>query len=693
MASQQPDHETGFIATSQAHREILIPFQQHFDITWARDRTAHNTRTTVFLLKPKIEISQTFGLENEVPLFVFPFQSLQPRSIQAIDAICSDSPLAGRVDPTVVFLYAPDPKIVEWTTGYQAENPQSRILVPFSAKTIRAAIDDNWQIRNNIKDQLFIRDLFDYKLPLKNDLFFYGRDEIVASIIDNIKKRQNTGVFGLRKTGKTSVLLKSIRLANRDKNTHTVFLDCKSRPIRSRTCDELINEINQRLAPISKRPHTPKQGEDPIIAFEKTVDGIPRGNRVCIFFDEIEYISPISPMNPHWASDFIDFWQSLWSIQTQSDKICYVVCGVNPTVCDVDRFPSPQVQNRTVQNPMFGIFNTFYLKGFELPSLTNMVQFFGSRMGLSFDQDAIEYLHSQYGGHPLLVRLACSYHHQKLINEQAERPAKISVELLKTTKDQRNSELRSYCEHVVSEIRELYPDEYEVLTMLAAGNIADAYEFAGEQSFVKHIIDYGLISDSKSGPPKFLIPVVRDYLQIQMKTSKGGNGLHVVPVEDRVFWIQRRRKTLVGDFCFLNAALRDAKRPELFPGAAPAKVDDLMDLGVVNSEMDIRDFLVKMNVVFVENIETNLKKRKQKFFDGFCLDFEILGDALARIKIYRHYFCHIELDEKPKKRFETFLETDFDGRLPGAIDDGWFKLQYVIVEHLHVALQHELSRL
>jgi hypothetical protein len=40
--------------------------------------------------------------------------------------------------------------------------------------------NDAWFVRNRLLKQLFSRDLFDYTLPLDNDLFFFGRATIVA---------------------------------------------------------------------------------------------------------------------------------------------------------------------------------------------------------------------------------------------------------------------------------------------------------------------------------------------------------------------------------------------------------------------------------------------------------------------------------------------------------------------------------
>lgn len=220
-------------------RLAVKAFEPHFKVTWESERRVAKTEIYVMLLKPEKSISETFGIENEIPLFMFHYSHLQPRSMQAMEQICAEHPLAGRTDTTVAFFCAPDPKLDDWIASYQSENPESRMVVPFTMHELDASTQDKWKVINKIKDTLFIRNLFDYKLPLRSDRYFYGREDIVANIVDNVKKSQNSAVFGLRKTGKTSVLLKAQRTLKKTGKVKTILIDCKSRPIRGRRGDEL----------------------------------------------------------------------------------------------------------------------------------------------------------------------------------------------------------------------------------------------------------------------------------------------------------------------------------------------------------------------------------------------------------------------------------------------------------------------
>jgi hypothetical protein len=173
-----------------------------FNINWGRRRKAYNTELSVYFIGPEPHMSQTFGFEHEIMLVISDFDSVQPRTMQAIDAILNDDPARGRVDQTIFFLVSKSPKAKDWVSQYVSINPRARLAVVFYDQELRTSAGNAWYVRNVIGSQLFSRDLFDYQLPVDNDLFFFGRDAIVAEYLDAIRRSENRGLFGLRKVGK-----------------------------------------------------------------------------------------------------------------------------------------------------------------------------------------------------------------------------------------------------------------------------------------------------------------------------------------------------------------------------------------------------------------------------------------------------------------------------------------------------------
>ncbi len=691
MTSFYSYSESDRVPQSGIEKKIEIAFGKTFRITWKRERRLKNTIISVFLLKPSRDISQTFGFEREIALFWSNYDTIQPRSMQAIDQICAEDPLIGRIDQSVIFLASPASNLNAFVSIYCSENPETRMVVPFDDNTLERSISDDWAVKNNIRKNLFIRNLFDYRLPLRSDAYFYGREDIVASIHDNIRKSQNTGVFGLRKTGKTSVLLKVKRLLQKSDDAQPLFLDCKKRSIRSGGADNLAKEIIKAAASISGKKYSSllSSGKDVFDVLSVAVQDLPKRKKLCVIFDEIEYISPISPLDD-WKRDFIDLWQSLWTIQSEFQKICYVVCGVNPTVCDVDRFESPIQPGRTVQNPMFSIFNVQYLRGFSLENLRNMIGFFGKRMGLHFTDSAIEYLHDHYGGHPLLTRLACSYYHETLLSAGVDRPVRLDADELRKSEKERDGELASYCGHVVSEIKELYPNEYYMLEMLARNEWADFHELSSEDEFVRHIREYGLVSVQAGGMPRFLIPVVREFLRKDLMGVRASEKL-IEPPDRRRQWISMRTTKIASDIASLDQALKENAPVNFFGGNGPKRIHTLCQVPLADDENSAVAFLVKAYKLLVESADKNLRKGLLKNEKIACVAPNTT-EVLNEIRTYRNYFSHDDIKGTLLEEFERKLRENFLGKMPQDIEDGWYMLQKHILDKLHVAIQCDLAK-
>jgi hypothetical protein len=151
---------------------LLQAFRYDFQVTWFSTERSHGTEFQFVLLKPQETIKETFGLKSEIPVFFVRFRELQPRTVQAIEAVCREPRFAGRIDATVALLCSPYDYIREWCAEYVSQNIQSRVLIALTERTLETAIDDRWSVINQLKDQFFIRDFFNYKQPIQSDTFF-----------------------------------------------------------------------------------------------------------------------------------------------------------------------------------------------------------------------------------------------------------------------------------------------------------------------------------------------------------------------------------------------------------------------------------------------------------------------------------------------------------------------------------------
>ena len=284
------DVKNGHLLGHPEEADWLKHFQTAFDVTWAHERRSYGSMYSVYFLKPDLATEEMFGISREVLLIYSPYDRLEARTLQSIEQFISDDPARGRVDRLLAILVSDSTDPEAWISEYASTN-ESRTIVAMNSDDLKRNAANSWYVRNRIASQLFSRDLFDYRLPLEKDTYFFGRVALLHSFMDSVKNGENRGVFGLRKTGKTSFLYKLRRdLIERD-NVAVLFYDCKSTSIRQRTSSELLRKVASDLSKLVNTDHVlPDDDRFLSEALSELVKRIPGDKRVAIIFDEVEYI-------------------------------------------------------------------------------------------------------------------------------------------------------------------------------------------------------------------------------------------------------------------------------------------------------------------------------------------------------------------------------------------------------------------
>ena len=120
--------------------EIAKIFCTGFDINYGDVINVANTTVTVFILKPEDFINDGFGIEKETLLVISHFDSVESRTIQAVEKIFEKFPYKNRVDNLCYFLVSNDHNIEVWIKKYYDMSINSKIIFPFrfpSCKIIR----------------------------------------------------------------------------------------------------------------------------------------------------------------------------------------------------------------------------------------------------------------------------------------------------------------------------------------------------------------------------------------------------------------------------------------------------------------------------------------------------------------------------------------------------------------------------
>jgi hypothetical protein len=490
-----------------------------------------------FLMKPTAAFSEMFNIEREVICVFSPYPNFEPRTLDVFSK-AHEGLTELRAESICKILISADPNVENRIDSLLKSDPEQPIVVPFTYDELSGKFDDFF-IRNKFRKHFYTRNLFDFLSPLKSDLYFFGRSHLVHELVNRHKSGEHTGLFGLRKSGKTSIIYAVERTLSASGERY-VSLDCESPSIHKCRWNELLekltkeyhSEIKSKIKLSTSGRYSEKDAAD---SFEEDILKIYQSKKAqstLFIFDEIERISPNTGSSEHWRnqSDFIYFWQTLRGFYQRNPEVfTYMLVGTNPAA----------VENASLvghENPIFASIPCQYVPSFDVDQVRQMVRKLGRYVGLKFDELIYSKLADDFGGHPFLIRQACSLIHEEC---RGERPVTVDKALYEKAKKQYISHSSHYLEMIVEVLREWYPDEYEMLKYLAQGDMDSFNEFASDSAiFTKHLIGYGLVQCSDNGYV-FNIESLKEFLANQHQYERIN-----LTDDEKVEEIGRRRNSL-----------------------------------------------------------------------------------------------------------------------------------------------------
>lgn len=491
-------------------RIIIDKLAGYFYVTnGGRDVNHYNANYRYCLVKLPSDKKNLFGIDFEILLVFSPYEKFEPRTLDIIEKIEKDyinSPF--RLDKICTIIISKC-NLFEDALSRVLKGQESRVVIPF---TYNELLNNKYKTNffdERIRKYFFERDLFDVQAPLTKDLYFFGRDEIVISLIDKHEQGENAGIFGLRKIGKTSILYAVNRMLSQ-KDGYSVVIDCQNL-YQSRWNYALyfiVDSINTTLA--LKIKFERKEYENESLAakcFDNDIKKICnklKNKKLLLIFDEIEHLSYKLSPNSCWkdGQDYLQFWHAIRaSFQSNGGKFTFLLAGTNANSIELSKIGNSD-------NPLFEQFKPIYLSGFNVDQTEQMVSTLSRYMGVKFDDEIFTYLTDDFGGHPFLIRKICSF----LLNKAR----KLDIQHIdKDFYHKYYSEFDSndYCKMVIDVLQDFYKDEYTMLEYLAQENINEFNELASsDENYVRHLLGYRVIRKSNEGNYYFNIDIIKHFL-------------------------------------------------------------------------------------------------------------------------------------------------------------------------------------
>ena len=312
------------------------------------------------------------------------------------------------------------------------------VLIPIPLAQVEQALPNQDECRGLLEvycDRYLQRvDFFDDKNAISDTFSFFGRTEILQRLAEELLRYQGIGLFGLRKSGKTSVLLQLGFLLRQHPIVH---IDLQ-RYGGSRYGAALFNDILQLLSTLEteaklpsfepfplEKPAAELTGEfiQRVIDFASAIQQTKKYKLpILCFLDEVERILPTPEDSREKAEEFNACFGALRVLCQEQRQLSLLVADVHPDCNRINMWK----QQGVATNPVFSFFKEVFLPPFSEEETKDMLINIGKLMGLEFDEQTPKQIHRQSGGHPFVSRQLARFLTEKIQDKNQDKNTKPS---------------------------------------------------------------------------------------------------------------------------------------------------------------------------------------------------------------------------------------------------------------------------
>ncbi len=368
------------------------------------------------------ELPEQFGLKPPFLVSVVP-EHLTENDINTLfqksDEIRTHNP-----NLTGIILYEELPEPASRALIADLRVHQDFNVVPIAlaeAEGVLANADDCKEVlSNHIIQYTDTTDFFKCKKPIRDKLLFFGRTELLVELATDLKNNQSVGIFGLRKSGKSSVIH---QLSLMCQDNPLIYMDLQKYSEIGYGC-ELLDDILQNLYslvhgknPLLEKPSLLSEGDEPIKEasrefqqhfkrLAKDLEGVGYELPILCCLDNLDKLFPSSNEKfEEKAEEFNFVFSSLHALSQKEQLVSLVVTAVRPQCNRLKQWNFSE----TAKNPLHRFFKESFLKPFSIQESSSLINGIGSLMKWDFDRQTIQAIHRLSGGHPFLLRKVAGF--------------------------------------------------------------------------------------------------------------------------------------------------------------------------------------------------------------------------------------------------------------------------------------------
>ena len=413
----------------------------------------------------------------------------------------------------------------------------SAAIIPFSFEELLACDGTEAMskiILSRFNEYLFENNMLGQENPIEEDTLLFGdRGKIADSIVQRCAENKCSGIFGLRRSGKSSVLraverrliqngIKYTKIEARSEletiDSWKIALYDIARKVRIATTGieqidgESRNEYNARLKLSSTEEDYMRR---PTQCFVEDVKLYTKDESAFVIaIDEVELITYNTATSSMWQD--LDSYKGFWGALRDSE-LALIICGVNSTINEKSTIV---FKGKSCDNPMYeriqncAGFSKTYLPAFTDDQTGVMINTLGSYSNIGFNNIYVD-INRAFGGQPYAIRQFCAYvfdnvkeHRTTGMVYQVSKPTFMAL-LEKFNNSSKGIQLfNTILQHI-----QIYSDEYDELKNLALEPEKHRLITPDNATSIDHLEKYGLIEyDRSTHFVTFNIASIKEYI-------------------------------------------------------------------------------------------------------------------------------------------------------------------------------------
>lgn len=457
----------------------------------------------IALLRLHPDLGERFNLFKEIPVIYSRYDDLRGSFAKQISTpLRALPPERALIEAGIYWLYtkaAPAGQFASLST------PDSRFVqlpIEQSGKSWAEAL------YKALTEAIYATDLFNQTRSVVGEQFF-GRANLIKLLRSELGSGKISGLFGLRKTGKTSVL-KELALHPESEQV-VVYVDIESTSGDSDPATTLSRKVLEELSTSLQRAgysagditrtleQATKEGlELDLSTLERCIASVltTKKNReisLVLLIDEVENLFPhdFRDRTPGKAeASIVNFFSRFRSLHQQNDRFNFLVAGITATILEVAEIYGSS-------NPLFQLATPHWLPPLAPAESEDLLKTTGKRQGMTWTDDACNVAYQESGGHAVLLRKVASAVFNNQDND-ALAQAPVSAEDVMDSKSQYAHSVSGLASEIIDFNRKFYPDDFSVLELISSGTAYTEAKSEWPES-VQRLNALGLIIEEDSG--------------------------------------------------------------------------------------------------------------------------------------------------------------------------------------------------